>query len=199
VMLPATTLKPLPFRFDHDEHKYYDLAGAVLPNITAMLQQTGHVDPQYYTDESRERGRAVHSLTADVDLRAVDPKTLVSKYRGYVLAHVAAMARLKPQMVAIEEPDVHPQYRFGGRPDRVAYVFKVLSVLDEKSGGPEKWHAVQTALQAILKAWRFGLKPESIQRFTLYLDDAGGYKNKLHDKRRDFYEAYDVIRQCCRR
>lgn len=195
--MPPTLLKPLPFRFDYDAHVYY-VNDKPVPNITSMLVTVGKVDPTYYTEDARERGRAVHALTADVDLRAVDPTRLVSKYRGYVLAHVAAMARLKPTFVAVEEPDVHPLYRFGGRPDRVAKVFGVLSVLDEKTGREEKWHAVQTALQAILKAWRYGLEPEAMQRFTLYLDDGGGFRNKLHPGKRDYYEAFDVIRECCR-
>lgn len=195
--MPATLLKPIAFRFDADAHAYF-VNDRQVPNITSMLQQVGKVDPKYYTDEHRERGRAVHALTADVDLRAVDPRTLVSPYRGYVLAHVAAMDRLKPKVLEVEVPDVHPQYKFGGRPDRVAKVFGVLSVLDEKSGREEKWHAIQVALQAILKGWRYGLAPESIQRFTLYLDNGGGFKNRLHAKRRDFDEAFEIIRACCR-
>lgn len=191
-----TLLKPIPFRFDADAHVYY-VKDQPIPNISAMLQRTGHVDPTYYTDEVRERGRAVHSLTADVDLGAVDVRTLKSKYRGWVLAHVDAMKRLRPVHLEIETPDVHPRYRFGGRPDRVCKVFGVLSVLDEKSGRPEKWHAFQTALQAILKGWRYGLAPEAVQRFTLYLNENGRFKSKLQDKRRDYDEAYEILRQCC--
>ncbi len=195
-MIAATKLKAIPFRFDHDEHIYY-VNGRPVPNVTSMLKTVGKVNADHYTEAARERGRAVHSLTADVDLKAVDPTKLVSKYRGYVLAHVAAMAALKPVHLAIEEPIVHPQFRFGTRPDRVAKVFGVLSVLDEKTGGKEKWHAIQTALQAIGIGWKYGVMPEAIQRFTLYLDDNGRFKNELHPKRRDFDEAYDVIRQTC--
>lgn len=191
-----TLLKPIPFRFDYLEHRYF-VEGEQVPNITGMLVEAGKIDPQYYTEESRERGRAVHSLTADVDLRAIDPAKLVSKYRGYVLAHVAAMARLKiKDFIAVEEPDVHPVYRFGGRPDRIAKVFGVVSVIDEKTGGAEKWHATQTALQAILKGWRLGLAPEAIQRCTLYLGDDGAFKSKWQTKRRDYDEAYEIIREC---
>lgn len=195
--MAATLVKPIAFRFDAESHTYW-VGDRQVPNITSMLQQVGKVDPKYYTDEHRERGRIVHALTADVDLRAVNPHTLVSPFRGYVLAHVAAMDRLKPTVLEVEVPDVHPQYKFGGRPDRVVKVFNVLSVLDEKSGREEKWHAVQVALQAILKGWRYGLRPETIQRFTLYLSNSGDFKNKLHPKRSDFDEAYEIIRTCCR-
>lgn len=191
-------MKPLPFRFDDVEHVYY-VNDKPVPNISLMLQKTGHVDPTYYTEEARERGRIVHSLTADVDLRAVNPATLVSPYRGYVLAHVKAMSRLRVRdFLEVEQPDVHPSYRFGGRPDRILKLFRVLTVLDEKTGGPEKWHGIQTALQAILKAWRYGLKPEAVARTTLYLEAGGEYKNRPQVKRGDFGTAFDVIKECCR-
>lgn len=191
-----TILKPIPFRFDAAEHLYF-VRGQQIPNTTSMLQQTGHVDAKYYTAESRARGQAVHKLTADVDLKALDVARLVSPYRGYVLAHVAAMARLRPTFLAIEEPIVHPQFKFGTRPDRVVKVFKALAVIDEKSGQKEKWHALQTAIQAIGIGWKYGVPPELIQRFTLYLSDNGRFKNQMHTVRRDFDEAYAVIRECC--
>jgi hypothetical protein len=195
-LLTAARLKPLPFRFDYDEHVYY-VNDQPIPNTTSMLMQTGHIDPRYYTEESRVRGRAVHGLTSQADLQALDVDRLVSPYRGYVLAHAAAMARLKPAFLAIEEPVVHPQFRFGTRPDRVAKVFRALSVLDDKTGGREKWHALQTAIQAIGIGWKYHVPPELIQRFTLYVHENGGFSNQLHTRRRDFDEAYEVIRECC--
>jgi hypothetical protein len=193
----ATRLKPIPFRFDYDEHVYY-VNDKPIPNTTSMLQRTGHVDPKYYTEESRERGRAVHALTAAIDLKSIDVGKLVSPYRGFALAHEKAMARLRPEMIAIEVPVVHPGYRYGTRPDRVLKIYRALGVLDEKSGGKEKWHAIQTALQAIGVAWKFGLRPELLQRFTLYLQNDGYFKNEMHTKRSDFDEAYEIIRECCR-
>ena len=197
-LIASPRLKPLPFRFDYDEHVYY-VNDKPIPNTTSMLINTGHVDPRYYTEESRIRGRAVHGLTAKVDLGSIDVAKLVSPYRGYVLAHVAAMERLKPArpMVAIEVPVVHPQFRFGTRPDRVAKIFRVLSVTDEKTGGREKWHALQTAIQAIGFGWKYHVPPELIQRFTLYLSENGHFSNVLHPRRRDYDEAYEVIRECC--
>lgn len=195
-LLASPRLKPLPFRFDYDAHVYF-VNDQPIPNTSSMLVQTGHIDPRYYTEESRIRGRAVHGLTAQADLKALDVDQLVSEYRGYVLAHGAAMARLKPTMIAIEEPVVHPQFRFGTRPDRVVKIHGVLAVLDDKTGGREKWHAIQTAIQAIGIGWKYHMPPELIQRFTLYIGESGHFSNVLHPRRRDFDVAYDVIRECC--
>jgi hypothetical protein len=189
-------LKPIEFRFDHVDH-VYTVAGRVIPNVSGMLQKTGWVDPTYYTDEVRERGRAVHQLTAEYDLGALDVSRLVSKYRGWVLAHVAAMQVLKPTWDAIEEPEVHPVYLYGTRPDRVGKLYRVRSVLDEKSGLRDKAHQIQTALQAIAVAWRYKIAPEAMGRFGLYLRSSGAFERVRHDKRADFDEAYRIIKACC--
>jgi hypothetical protein len=186
---------PVPFRFDHVEHTY-TVNGREIPHVTGMLQKAGKVDPFYYNDRVRERGRAVHSLTAEYDLGALDVSRLVSKYRGYVLAHVAAMQALKPTWVAIEEPEVHSKYLFGTRPDRIGKLYRVLSIVDEKSGVKEKWHPIQTALQAVCVSWRYNLAPEAMPRYALYVSENGRFKLEPHDKRSDIDEAYRVIKAC---
>lgn len=190
-------MKPIEFRFDHVEHAYY-VAGRQVPNVTGMLQKTGWVDPTYYTDDVRERGRAVHQLTAEYDLGALDPSRLVSKYRGWLLAHVAAMARLKPTWDAIEEPEVHPSYQFGTRPDRVGKIYRVRSIVDEKSGLKDKAHPIQTALQAICVSWRWHLAPEAMPRYALYIRDSGKFELVPHTKKSDLEEGYRIIKECCR-
>lgn len=189
-------LKPVEFRFDHDAH-VYSVGGRVIPNVTSMLQKTGWVDPTYYTDDVRERGRAVHQLTAEYDLGALDVSRLVSKYRGYVLAHVAAMQALKPTWIAIEEPEVHPTYLFGTRPDRVGKLYRVLSIVDEKSGYKDKAHPIQTALQAVCISWRYKLAPEAMPRYGLYVKASGRFQLVPHPKRSDIDEAYRIIKACC--
>lgn len=189
-------LKPIEFRFDHVDH-VYTVGGKVIPNVTGMLQKTGWVDPRFFTDADRERGRAVHQLTAEYDLGALDPSRLVSKYRGWLLAHVAAMARLKPTWDAIEEPEVHPVYKFGTRPDRVGKIYRVRSIVDEKSGVKTKAHPIQTALQAICVSWRWHLKPEDMPRYALYIGENGKYELDPHTKKSDLEEAYRIIKQCC--
>lgn len=191
----------MPFRFDAEAHEYIDLAtGAVLPHITSMLQRSGIVDAGWYTDASRERGTAVHRLTADYDLGALDPAKCISAYRGYLLAHHAAMTILKGQglvLHAIEEPLVHPTYRYGGRPDRIVSMAGRLGVLELKSGGPERGHQVQTSLQAILACVEARLPAESLGRWCLYLKESGKFKLEEHRRREDFVEAHRIIRTCC--
>jgi len=188
----------ISFRFNAVEHEYVDLAtGAILPHITGMLERTGWVDSTFYTEESRERGHAVHKLTADYDLGALEVESVRTPFRGYLLAHVKAMQILQPEIVGVEEPGVHPVYKFGGRPDRRVRVRRRAGVLELKSGVVEPSHPIQTALQAILVAADYDLPPEHLARFCLYLRDNGRFTLEEHTSRHDFTEAQRVIRTCC--
>lgn len=187
------------FRFNADAHEYIDLAsGEVLPHITGMLERAGWIDDRWYTEESSARGTAVHRLTADYDLGALDVASCESIFRAYLLGHVKCMSILKPKVLAVEEPMAHRTLRFGGRPDRDVITFGARGTLEIKSGGPERGHQIQTALQAILIADEAGLPPESLTRHALYLKPNGKFKLEEHKNRKDFDEAYRVIRECRR-
>lgn len=194
----ATPVIDLPFRFDADEHVYTELAtGAHLPHITGMLDRCGWVDEEWFTEASCERGTAVHHMTADYDLGALDVPSCVSPYRGYLLSHVKAMEIIRPTIEEVEEPHVHPTFRYGGRPDRVVRAYNLRAVLEGKSGGPARSHQIQTALQAILVAPSLNLPAEALGRFLLYWKDNGKFTLEEHRDRRDFDEAYRIIRKCC--
>lgn len=193
---------PLPitsFRFDAFNHEYVETAtGLVLPHITGMLDRTGWVDDRWYTEESCERGHQVHRLTADYDLGAIDDlDRVVDKYRAYLLAYADAMRVIPHEWDAIEEPLVHSTYRFGGRCDRRGRIYTAKGVCEVKSGLVDKAHPVQTALQAILVAPLFGLPPELVDRFCLYLKPTGRWTLEQHKEPRDLIEAKRIIQVCC--
>lgn len=189
------------FRFDAIQHEYIDLeSGAVLPHITGMLQATGWIDDTWFTEESSRRGTRVHQLTADYDLGAIEnPLSVEDGYKGYFLGHVKAMQILRPTMLAVEQPFVHPVLRFGGRPDRLIVLNRAKAILEVKTAIAASSHQIQTALQAILAAGEFDLPPEGVQRLCLYLQRTGKFKLEEHRDRNDFAEARRVIRRCCGR
>lgn len=187
------------FRFDANDHSYTILeTGEERPHITGMLEQTGHIDRRWYTEESCERGVMVHTLTARYDLGALDPTRIRSLWRGYLLGYVRAMKALKATWSDVEIPLMHSRFRYGGRPDRAGIQARVRTVLEVKSGGKEPSHEIQTALQAILVAdAKGGLPAESYQRLAIYLKDTGHYDVQLHKNRRDFDVAREIIRATC--
>lgn len=189
----------LAFRFDASRHDYIDaVTGECYPHITGMLEATGWIDDTWYTEESSERGVAVHRVTADYDMDALDVASCISPYRGYLLAHVKVMGIMRPKILAVEEPLVHPLFRFGGRPDRDVLVHRLRSVWEIKSGLAARSHGIQTALQAILVGYEAQLPPESIGRFCCYIKDKGKFKLEEHTSRRDFDEANRIIKECAR-
>ncbi len=196
--MPA--LKELAFRFDPGPHVYTDLGGRVIPGITGLIEKAGKSEgSNWYTEESRVRGTAVHDLTAAYDLGALDPSTLVSPYKGYVLAYVAAMHMLQPTILAVEEPDaceaVDGSFRFGGRPDRIMLVKRVRTILEIKTGGKEPGHPIQTALQALLDSTRSRLPAPRYQRLALYLQPNGRYDLQRHPNPTDHRKALDILKE----
>ena len=111
---------------------------------------------------------------------------------------MAACAALRPSWDAIEVADVHPGYRFAGRPDRLGTVLGRRSVLEIKSAAKAGHHAVQTALQAILASARWPLPAESWQRLTLYVKASGKFTLDQHTDRRDLDVAMRLIKEFCR-
>lgn len=190
------------FRFDPDRHEYTDRDGRALPHITGMLEDTGWIDSTWYTEESSVRGRAVHGLTADYDLGALEPASCVSKYRPWLLSHVKAMSIIKPTWDAVEAPAVHPRYRYGGRPDRVGKVFGIKTVCEVKTNNKgwnlEKAHPIQLALQAILLSATDPLPPEHWNRICCYYRPDGKFRIEHYKRRQDFDVAYDIIARTCR-
>lgn len=198
----AAKVEPFFFRFDTVEHEYYDAAGQLRPHITGMLERSGWIDSRWYTEESSERGRDVHKLTADFDLGGLNVATCKSARRGWLLAYVEVAKRIKAEWSDVEVPRMHPAELWGGRPDRVGKAFRLQTVLEVKSGAKEKAHRIQTALQAKLVAGSGGILPARMwQRLALYIDEAGGYRLWDHAEpdngmtlKKDFDEADRIVR-----
>ncbi len=196
---------PFRFRFDAVRHDYIGLgddAGVVYPHITSMLDSAGLVDDLWLTEESSERGSAVHAMTADYDLGALHPDTVVSVHRGYLLAYVKAISIVRPEILAVEEPLVHPVFKFGGRPDRDVRLFGLRGVLEIKSGIKTKAHQVQTALQAVLLSAKCGVHAEHLGRWCLYLKATGKFTLEDHNLNQfervtAFAKAREILARVC--
>lgn len=186
----------MPFRFNEELHEYRCvLTGQKLPHITGLLLAGGEIDDRWFTEESCERGKAVHKLTADFDLGALDPVECVSAYKGWLLGHAKLMSIVRPEWLAVEEPRAHGCLRFAGRPDRVGRAWGLACVWEIKSGDPEKSHQIQTALQAILAADELGIPPTAVARFAEYVDGNGKSKVEEHKNPRNFTRAYELIQK----
>ncbi len=184
----------LAFRFDEASHAYY-VGGQRYPSITQLLERAGLVDSTFYTPESAHRGHVVHKLWADYDLGALSLPDYRGEYRGWLLGWAHAMKLIHASWEQVEEGAVHPLHRFAGKPDRVGKAFNERCVTEGKSGAIEKSHPIQTALQAILKSDDLNLPPMAVSRFAVYVDVKGKVKVEQHKDRRDFDEAFRILRK----
>ncbi len=193
------------YAYDNNLHAYIDLdRDEELPHITGLLKTSGVKDEEesFYTPECRERGSAVHRLTADYDLGSFtkdDIPGLVSPYKPWLAAHVRLCDLLGPKWELVEVALIHPYWRFGGRPDRAGYFDGVLTICEIKSGPKAKWHGVQLALQAILVGHELGITPEHIQRWGWYLTKTGKGKREPFTEMGDFNTAYRILSENCER
>lgn len=191
----AGLIQPVSFRFEAEDHIYSDEStGEVFPSATELLKRAGHVDDQWFTEESSERGTAVHTLTAQYDLGALDARACVSRYRAWLLAWVDLIGKVPHGPMAVEEPRVHPFWRFGCRPDRTGQFYRREGVLEIKSGDRQRSHAYQTALQAIVYEPECHVPPEYQIRLCAYITRNGGLKLEEHVDASDFKEAYHILK-----
>lgn len=197
-----STDRRLPFRFDAERHEYFALdTGELLPHITGMLLRSGEVDDRWFTEEARDRGGAVHNMTAEHDLGALELEGCVSEHKGHLLAWAAALQVLGAELIDVEVARVHRFYRFGGRPDRTAICRRKHGVIELKTGQRSKSHGIQTALQCMLWADELQVPAPSLARWVVYTREDGTYRiDPLHEQpgsRRDFDRALEIIRQTC--
>jgi len=146
-----TTIAADSFTYDKTRH-VYRLNGQRLLHTTEVLQDVGHIDPTYYTEESRERGRVVHEVTAHLDRGGgLKWDTLHVELQGFVESWLRLRDELRPtRFLAIEHPIYHPLYLYGTTPDRVllwegrTWVWEFKTV---KAGHAPYWTKWQTAAQ----------------------------------------------------
>jgi hypothetical protein len=198
----SSTERRLPFRFDAIEHAYYALdTGEQLPHITGMLLRSGEVDDRWFTEEARDRGGAVHIMTAEYDLGALDLAGCVSEHKGHLLAWDGAIKVLGAEFLEVEVARVHRFYRYGGRPDRLAICRRRHGVVELKTGARSKSHGIQTALQCMLLAEELQVPAPSLARWVVYTRADGTYRiDPLHEDsahRRDFDRALEIIKETC--
>lgn len=189
-----TTAAPV-FRFSPAKHEYF-LGDERIRGISELLDLGELVNGKlYYTEASRVRGSEVHTACMDFDLGTLDLSRVDGPYAGYVKGYADAVRTIAPDWHSIEVAQVHPGYRFAGRPDRVGIVWGRKTVLEIKSAAKAKHHPIQTALQVLLQTADDPTPAESWQRVTLYVKHSGKWSIDEHTDARDFDVAKALIRR----
>ncbi len=178
--------------FDHQAHAY-TLDGAKLPGVTRLISEAGLSDMNWVTEAALLRGEYIHRTielflkddlvesTLDETLKArLDAFRQFQRETGYqVQRDDAGKPRTEVRLF-------HPLYRYAGTVDQLGTLGGAPLLLELKSGAPDKWHRIQTALYCML------LDPRP-RRAVLYLPKSGGYRFVQHHERVDFDVAKAVL------
>lgn len=168
--------------FDETAH-VYTVGGVQRPSVTQVLKDAGLIDTTWYTDEARERGKAVHLATQFLDEDDLEWNTLLPKHRGYVQAwqkftresrfRIGHDSEGRP---LIEYRLSHPVFGYCGTLDRLGTIGTVEYLLDIKTGSPQDWHGYQMAGYSQCLP-----NPQSRKRMTVHLKENGSYSTREHD------------------
>lgn len=164
--------------FDETEHKYF-FDGVEIPSVTTILKDEGFIDPTYYDEYSRTRGKYVHKACALWDRNVLDLETLDPIIKSYLGGWTAFLKDSKFKIIDIEKR-IEPLggLGFAGTPDRIGWLNGDLAVIDIKTGKPEQWTALQLAGYEILRG-------DSLKRVAVQLTVEGKYKTYRYTDRTD--------------
>lgn len=186
LILPARTDS---VHLDEGAHMY-TVAGVQRPSVTEILKDTGLIDTTWYTDEARERGKAVHLATQFLDEDDLDRETVLPKYRGYVQAWERFTQESKFQIgrdadgqLLIEYRLFHPVSGYCGMLDRLGMIGNFEYLLDIKTGGPQDWHGYQMAAYSQCLP-----HPHFRKRMTVHLRANGSYATREHELTKFAYD-----------
>ena len=165
--------------FDPIEHKY-KLHGRGIPSVTQILSGAGLVDTEWYTLESRERGKAVHTACHYLDEGDLDFDTVAIQYLPYVEAYQKFLSEVKPKWEFIEHQVYDEVYWYSGTFDRAGTMNNQQVIIDLKTGTMPKTAGLQTA------AYKAAFDPNGkFKRYGLLLEKTGDYKLVPFNDHRD--------------
>jgi hypothetical protein len=179
-------------RFDEIEHRYY-LGDRELLSVTTILKMAGLLNPQHYTEFARDRGALAHRALEWFDQGDLDESTLDDRLVPYLDAWKLFKAEASFVVSAIELRLASAARGFAGTVDRIGKMSGRATVLDIKTGGPERWHALQVAAYASLVREADSAVTPRVQRACVYLAADGRYRLQLHDDRQDL-PVFDAAR-----
>lgn len=194
-----TVTTPLRLEFDTERHEYrlHDSAtpvawGRLVPSVTQVLHAVRLIEEDFFTEESRLRGRYIHKAIMLEERQGLDDASLDERLVGYLRAYRTFIRDVHPgPCLLIETPLADPVLGYAGTPDQLRPINDRLAVVDHKSGGEAAWHSLQTAayghlIRECATIWPAEKAVPLLDRYALYLRANGQYRLVPHSDRRDF-------------
>lgn len=156
--------------FDPVLHEYRD-GDTIIESVTQILKRAGMIDDQWFNEEARDRGSAVHTLCEryahgvrfDNAGRPLSSLQYVNAFARFV-GDFGAYA-IDTEVIVYGEINGH---RYAGKYDIQAEIHGKRVLIDIKTGAKAKWHSIQLA------AYAMQINPHSAM--DLYLKADGTYQ-----------------------
>lgn len=194
----------MPLLFDREKHVYTvadepgsPWNGSRLLSVTEVLRQVGFVEPRWYTEEARERGRRVHRATELLDTEGLDWNTVREEERGYVEAWQLFQEQTGYVPREVELATWSSIHGHAGCIDRLGFYREqpeVEVVTDIKTGSLPRW--VRFQLSGYVET--LPVLHRKVEAVTLYPDGTWSRKAftavELDAARRVFLSSLAVVR-----
>lgn len=141
--------------FIYDEiNRKHTLDGKPIPSVTQVIEVCDSWLKTHRQDENvkyaLEKGRSIHLACElfDKGLLSPEPNALDSRIQPYLESWIKFLNTFNPKWISIEQPLFNQQYRFCGKPDRVATIDGKITVIDLKHGAYIETYKLQCAAYA---------------------------------------------------
>ena len=176
--------------FDPSTHTY-TLRGQRLLSVTQVIDAAGLIDKQWFTDEHRLRGTAVHEAVLYDVQSDLDKTQLHELIAGYVEGWFAFKrdSKFVPIKKLCEKPQFHPLYLYAGTADLFGMLNSYPALIDIKTGDSPT-AGIQTSAYVEFPVF----KAYTPKRFTLRLYKEGTYKLIQHTDKTDFPKFMECLK-----
>ena len=179
-------------KFD-ELNRDFSINGEKIITVTEVLMTAGLVNADFFTEEGRIRGTAVHQasdllIRKNLDWNSVHPKCL-----GFVQAAQSFLLTTKaiPVLSLCDKRDYHRSLNYVGKPDWFLILNGKPALIEIKTGESSTSH-LQTAAYSQLPAF----KVYNPARFLLKLREDGSFRLIKHDNPNDFPVFVKYLLEC---
>ena len=167
----------------HNEKRTYTVNGKAVPRVTEILKLTTNFGmlPHNITENARDRGTNVHTITEYYDAGTLDVFSVAVEYQPFLDAWIKFKAEVKCEIISMEKIIYHDKLNYAGRFDRIVKIGKKVYVLDIKTGA---CIYRETALQ--VEAYR-----QALLRMNDYSSDVGRCAVLLKDDASYIFDRFD--------
>lgn len=157
---------------DRETHRYYDQdTGERYDGVTEILQRMGFIRTNQFTDPTL--GSLVHEALRMIHMGLMKPCDFAtSEIAGYIEAYETfrEVHEFNPWPGDAEKVLHRPSARVAGTVDVAGTVYGGNTLIDFKTGKPQRWHPVQGA------AYRWLWPGDDIAFVNVYLQPNGEYR-----------------------